>query len=46
MSNKPHSRQKRVVDKTVRVEKKSIDNKKSNSALDLLKSIFGTKNRK
>lgn len=42
MSVKPHSREKRVVDKTVKVEKRTIDNKKKNKDLfSTLKGLFG-----
>lgn len=41
MSNRPHSREKRVVNKTVKVEKKKVDNKES-----ILSKILKTFNKK
>ena len=44
MDNRPQSRVKRVEDKTVKVEKKKIENKKER--FFILKSIFGNKYKK
>ena len=41
MSTKPHSREKRVVNKTVRVEKKDLNSNKTNNNEPILKKLFG-----
>lgn len=42
MSVKPHSREKRVVDKTVKVEKRAVNSTKKNKDLfSILKGLFG-----
>lgn len=41
MSTKPHSREKRVVNKTVRVEKKDLNSNKTNNNESILKKLFG-----
>lgn len=39
MDNRPHSRQKKVVDKAIKVEKKRIDTPNNNTT-NVLKSLF------
>lgn len=39
MDNRPHSRQKKVVDKAIKVEKKRIDTP-NNNITNVLKSLF------
>lgn len=42
MSQKPHSREKRIVDKTVKAEKKTVERKtRTNDVGSVLKGIFG-----
>lgn len=42
MSTKPHSREKKVVQKTVRVEKRKIENKNNTNSNKILKGIFNS----
>lgn len=40
MDNRPHSRQKKIVDKTVKVEKKKIDRTVKNTGASIVKNII------
>ena len=40
MSNKPHSRKKKIVDRTVTVEKRPIDNVSRQGSFDNKKSVI------
>lgn len=46
MDNRPHSRQKKIVDRAVKVEKKRIDKTVKNTGTSIVKNIISSLIRK